>query len=339
MKFRLDIRIVKPAVCLMAILVLLLGGMLFLRTWEEDNARVPAEPSEDVGQEDPRDGQELTWYNGGWYARRDDLELTLILGIDNNSEEGWLEDRVFTQADFLMLMAVDRKNKTCSAIHLNRDTMTDYQILTDSGRVVETTTGQLTLAHSYGGTEALRCKNTMNAVSNLLYGVKINHYISVTMDGVAALNDLAGGVTLEVMDDLTGFDPALVKGETVTLKGQQALTYIRSRLGLEDSSNLRRMERQRQYLEALQAQLTARVRGDVNFIVNSLLEVTPYMTSDCTVDQLAALSEAVEEYGMDDFRTLDGEADYSGEYVEFHVDEEALQSLVMELFYEQVEDG
>lgn len=57
----------------------------------------------------------------------------------------------------------------------------------------------------------------------LLYGVEIDHYISLMMDGVAVLNDLAGGVTLKVMDDFGAFDPALVQGETVTLRGEQAL--------------------------------------------------------------------------------------------------------------------
>ena len=59
----------------------------------------------------------------------------------------------------------------------------------------------------------------MKAVSNLLFGIEINHYLSFTMDAVALVNDLVGGVQVEVLDDLTFLDPALRKGETVTLKG------------------------------------------------------------------------------------------------------------------------
>ena len=54
---------------------------------------------------------------------------------------------------------------------------------------------QLSLAHAYGDTPAARCRNTVTAVSGLLYGIEIDHYISLSMDGVIILNNLAGGVT------------------------------------------------------------------------------------------------------------------------------------------------
>ena len=37
--------------------------------------------------------------------------------------------------------------------------------------------------------------------------MKIDHYMTLTMDAVGILNDLAGGVTLEVLDDMTELDP------------------------------------------------------------------------------------------------------------------------------------
>ena len=44
-------------------------------------------------------------------------------------------------------------------------------------------TGQLALAHTYGSGEEDSCENTVLAVENLLYGVGIDHYVSLTMDG------------------------------------------------------------------------------------------------------------------------------------------------------------
>ena len=93
---------------------------------------------------------------------------------------------------------------------------------------------------------------------------------------MALLNDLVGGVTLEVLDDFSGIDDTLVQGETVTLKGQQALTYVRSRGGLEDSTNLHRMERQRQYLSALQGQLSSKAQSDDGFTLEALLQLNEY---------------------------------------------------------------
>lgn len=338
MKFRLDVRILKPLVCLAAVLALFLGGMLLLRTWEEDSARGTVDVPDDEVPQGSTNARGQIWYDGSWYVPRDGLELTLLLGVDNNSQESdWIEGRIYTQSDFMLLVIVDRENGRCSAIHLNRDTIGEYQQLSDSGRVTGTATGQLTLAHAYGGTEEMRCENTVDAVSRLLYGVEIDHYVSLMMDGVAVLNDLAGGVTLEVMDDFGAFDPALVQGETVTLRGEQALTYIRSRMGMEDGTNLRRMERQKQYMEALEEQLTTRTDLDDAFIVSALMDLNPYMTSDCTANQLADFAQALQEYGVSRYLTIDGEAVEGEKHLEFHVDEDALQKLVMDEFFQRVD--
>ena len=50
------------------------------------------------------------------------------------------------------------------------------------------------------------CRYQAKAVSNLLYGVSIDHFCSVTMDAVAVINDAVGGVSVQVMDDMTMVD-------------------------------------------------------------------------------------------------------------------------------------
>ena len=217
--------------------------------------------------------------------------------------------------------------------------MTQIQILGVTGEPAGTFTGQLALAHTYGSGEEDSCENTVLAVENLLYGMEIDHYVSLTMDGVALLNDLVGGVTVEVLDDFSGIDDSLVQGETVTLQGQQALTYVRSRGGLEDSSNLRRMARQRQYLAALQQQLKAAVQQEDGFTLDALLQLNEYMVSDCTVNQLSDLGNSLAAYQVGDILTTPGDAQEGEEFMEFTVDEDALQQLVMDVFYETVEES
>ena len=285
------------------------------------------------------DGREITYYNGTAYARREDLETVLLLGVDKfegETPEGYINNQ---QTDFLLLLVMDKENETCTPIQLNRDTMTQIQILGVTGEPAGTTTGQLALAHTYGSGEEDSCENTVLAVENLLYGMEIDHYVSLTMDGVALLNDLVGGVTVEVLDDFSGIDDSLVQGETVTLQGQQALTYVRSRGGLEDSSNLHRMERQRQYLSALQQQLKAAVRQEDGFTLDALLQLNEYMVSDCTVDQLSDLGNSLAAYQVSDILTTPGDAQEGEEFMEFTVDEAALQQLVMDVFYEPVEES
>lgn len=341
MKFRVDVRVLKGTAAILAVVLVLLAGMLLLQRWE-NTQDAPVSSSGDASSVEagaPVDGREITYYNGTAYARREDLETVLLLGVDKfegETPEGYINNQ---QADFLLLLVMDKQNETCTPIQLNRDTMTQIQILGVTGELAGTFTGQLALAHTYGSGEEDSCENTVLAVSNLLYGMEIDHYVSLTMDGVALLNDLVGGVTVEVLDDFTGIDDSLVQGETVTLQGQQALTYVRSRGGLEDSSNLHRMERQRQYLAALQQQLKAAVQQEDGFTLDALLQLNEYMVSDCTVNQLSDLGDSLAAYQVSDILTTPGDAQEGEEYMEFTVDEAALQQLVMDVFYEPVEES
>ena len=339
MKFRVNVRVLKGTAAILAVVLVLLAGMLLLQRWEntQDAPVSSSGLSSAVEAGAPVDGREITYYNGTAYARREDLETVLLLGVDKfegETPEGYINNQ---QADFLLLLVMDKQHETCTPIQLNRDTMTQIQILGVTGEPAGTFTGQLALAHTYGSGEEDSCENTVLAVSNLLYGMEIDHYVSLTMDGVALLNDLVGGVTVEVLDDFSGIDDSLVQGETMTLKGQQALTYVRSRGGLEDSSNLRRMERQRQYLSALQQQLKAAVQQEDGFTLDALLQLNEYMVSDCTVDQLSDLGDSLAAYQVSDILTTPGEAQVGEEYMEFTVDEDALQQLVLEVFYDAVD--
>lgn len=341
MKFRVDVRVLKGTAAILAVVLVLLAGMLLLQRWENtQDAPVSSQrPSSAVEAGAPVDGREITYYNGTAYARREDLETVLLLGVDKfegETPEGYVNNQ---QADFLLLLVMDKQNETCTPIQLNRDTMTQIQILGVTGEPAGTFTGQLALAHTYGSGEEDSCENTVLAVENLLYGMEIDHYVSLTMDGVALLNDLVGGVTVEVLDDFSGIDDSLVQGETVTLQGQQALTYVRSRGGLEDSSNLHRMERQRQYLSALQQQLKQASQQDSGFTLDALLQLNEYMVSDCTVNQLSDLGDSLAAYQVSDILTTPGDAQEGEEFMEFTVDEAALQQLVMEVFYEPVEES
>ena len=341
MKFRVDVRVLKGTAAILAVVLVLLAGMLLLQRWE-NTQDAPVSSSGEASSVEagaPVDGREITYYNGTAYAKRENLETVLLLGVDKfegETPEGYVNNQ---QTDFLLLLVMDKENETCTPIQLNRDTMTQIQILGVTGEPAGTFTGQLALAHTYGSGEEDSCENTVLAVSNLLYGMEIDHYVSLTMDGVALLNDLVGGVTVEVLDDFSGIDDSLVQGETVTLQGQQALTYVRSRGGLEDSSNLRRMERQRQYLAALQQQLKQASQQEDGFTLDALLQLNDYMVSDCTVDQLSDLGNSLAAYQVSDILTTPGDAQEGEEFMEFTVDEAALQQLVMDVFYEPVEES
>lgn len=270
------------------------------------------------------------YYESEWYVPNDSIESILILGIDK--KEGGSNDRQNSeQADFLALVVMNKDDETYQILHLNRDTMTDIPQTDAFGEVYGYVEGQLTLAHTYGNDDKIRCRNTMNTVEKLLYGVNIDHYLSLTMDAVAILNDSIGGVTVQLMDDFTELDESFVKDAVVTLKGEQALAYVQARGSLEDNTNLHRMERQQQYITALIEKLSG---YDFENTVDTMTEVNEYLVSDCTVDQLSRLIERLGSYTYEGTVSPEGEALKGAEFMEYHVDDQALQALVVEMFYE-----
>lgn len=306
------------------VICLLISFFMLLNAWETKQKQIAL----------PEVDRDSITYNGVKYVQRKDLDTVLIMGLDKFEEDevsGTYLNR--QQSDFMLLVAVDRKAKTYSALHLNRDAMTEMSVLGERGERIGTVTGQLTLAHTYGTGGKESCHNSVEAVSNLLHGVKIDHYLSMTMDAVAILNDYAGGVTVEVLDDFSQIDPSLVQGETVTLKSLQALTYVRTRRNLEDSSNVHRMERQRQYITALMDQVEVKSAEDPTFFAKALAKVSEYLVSDVTLNQMQVLSEQVNEYEFTGFKTLEGEAIKGEKYMEYYVDEEALMETVLELYF------
>jgi LCP family protein required for cell wall assembly len=256
------------------------------------------------------------------------------LGLDKFDEveaiEGYTNNK---QADFVMLLVIDDNEKTVTALHINRDTMADIPVLGIAGEKIGMVNKQLALAHTYGNGREVSCRNTADAVSSMLYNITVNHYVSVTMDSVPVYNDLVGGVEVTVLDDFAGIDDELVKGETVTLKGEKALTYIRSRKGLDDSSNSTRMVRQRQYLDALYKKSIECKNSDENFVLTAVLKMADYMVSDCSSNQLTELAQTIIDYEFTEIRTIEGDNVVGEKHMEFFPDVDSLKKNVVELFY------
>ena len=71
----------------------------------------------------------------------------------------------------------------------------------------------------------------------------INGYLSLNMGGVGILVDLMEGITVKVTSDFSAVDPALTEGQTITMNGEQALEFVRTRKDVDDQTNLARMGR------------------------------------------------------------------------------------------------
>lgn len=274
--------------------------------------------------------------NGTWYTRKGCVETILLIGVDKyesvlRQDKG---NRNQQQSDALFLLAVDCRNETYRLIHINRDTMVKIHMLDMNGNVYNDFVGQLALSHTYGTGSNDSCLNTVSSVSDFLYGLQIDHYASVSMDAVGILNDMIGGVTLTVLDDMTVLNESFVKGSEVTLKGENALQYIRARQSLEDSTNVARMKRQRQYVTAFLEQAKKKISEDSVLAYRILDKVSEYLVSDLSLNDLAVFSDILNQYTFDGIYTIDGKTRKGNQFIEFYPDEARLQELILNMFYE-----
>ena len=193
----------------------------------------------------------LAAQRGGGY-RASELTNLLLIGVDDaGSALGGTAD----EADFLLLLTMDRKNKAVSALQLDCDTVADIRAYDDGGNYAGVRQARLRQAYGSGTSAAEGCKNTVWAVSGLLGNIPIDGYIALDLSCIAALTEALGGVDITLEEDYSQIDPALTAGAALTLRGQQAEHLVRDRESGDDGTNAARMRRQRAFFRALRAQL------------------------------------------------------------------------------------
>ena len=263
---------------------------------------------------------------------RKDLETILVMGLDKNERSEMLEGYVNkTQSDFLLLLVIDRENRSINSLQINRDTMTEITRLGVFGGSAGKYTAQIALAHAYGSGGSDSALNAVKAVSNFLGGVKIDHYMTFTMDSVALVNDMVGGVTVFIEDDFSEMDPSLVQGQEITLKGEQALHFVRGRTNVADGTNLNRMARQRQYMMGLYEKIMAAAAQDEAFPEKLVKKLADAFDTDLSVYQLDSLFDTLLECKMGEILTIEGE-NVRGEFMEFYADPDSVAQAVQTLF-------
>ena len=315
-------RFVVAALILILVLVMIYSGLRILEStvFYEERAEEPV-PTKTITR------------NGIDYFPRQDITVLLVMGID---EEGPVKDsgsyRNNGEADMVAALILDQTDETYTILSLNRDMMLPMPVLGIGGKRAGSFYGQLALSHTYGSGLADSAENTRQTVSDLLYGITIDHYVAMNMDAIGILNDAVGGVKITVVDDFSEVDSSLPKGE-VTLNRAQALTYVRTRKDVGNQLNLSRMERHKEYLLGLTAALGEKFRDSDSFTAEVYEEMSPYMVTDCTVNVISGLMQRCMDYKLKQIVSLEGENKLGEEFYEFYADEEKLDALILQLFY------
>lgn len=280
-------------------------------------------------------------YNGKTYLYKEDILTFLCMGIDRKGEVE-AADNLFQggQADSLFLAVLDPDEKRIRIIGINRDTMTEINIYDANGLYAGKQVAQIALAHAYGEGLEESCENTVEAVSNLFYGLPIHGYCALNMSVISTVNDAVGGVDVTIPASLVGKEEGWTEGEQVHLMGEAAYTFIHYRDTKVDRSAEERLERQKQYLHAFVDQAKEAMRADMTLPLKLYTQVTPYMVTDITSDEAVYLAGQALSYSFspEDIYGMEGHVEMGETFEEFYQDDTALYEMILEIFYEELQE-
>ena len=292
--------------------------------------------------------EEETWqegwvkHNGTIYAYNEEMMTFLFMGIDKDGDAKEVaEGTEGGQADALFLAAVNPKDQTVKIIGLNRNTMADVDIYNEEGAYVNTVKAQIAVQHGFGNGMEESCDYQCRAVSRLFYGLPIHGYAAINMAAIPALNDAVGGVDVTVQEDLSIKDPLLVEGAQVHLEGKSAFWYVKYRDTNQFGSADGRLERQKQYLAGFMQAAKETVKEDISVVTRIYSALRPMMVTNITSGEAVYLATELLDYdfgGKDGLRMMKGETVMGEVFEEFYADEEALYEMILDIFYEPVDE-
>lgn len=274
------------------------------------------------------------------YVYNEDIMTFLFMGIDKAGKLKTTD--VFAdggQSDVMLLVVVNPDKERIDLININRDTMVDiycYGSVIDGA--TEVVKAQLTTQYGFGDGAAISAGYTKEAVSKLFYDLPITGYLSLGFDAITVLNDAIGGVDVVCPEDLTFDMPYWTEGAALHLEGYYAVHYVRLRDVTVFESARSRQVRQKQYVNAFVDKALSEIKKDITLPVTMYRQALKYMNTDLTPDQMAYLGSKALSYELGEIYSMEGETVMGELFEEFYPDEEKLKELILQVFYEPVNE-
>ncbi len=286
-------------------------------------------------------------YEDKVYEYREDTLNFLLMGIDRGGElssETKLTDWKAGKADVIFLLSLCREDKTLSAIGIPRNSMVSIEVFNDKSECIDTIYNQISLQYAYAGGGELGLAKMTESVSELFGGLPIHGACAVSYDAVSEITNRLGGIEVTVPDDMTAYNRNYTQGSRQTLTGKNVVNYLRYRDMYTLGSPTVRLTRQKEFMKTAAACVLQEIKANPAFVKETYEAVKSYMNTDISVDEAVyiatqALDCAFSEdsfyqlSGEDKAKYIDDEGDY---YNDYYLDEEALKSLMMKVFYKEV---
>ena len=324
---------------ILAVLVFAVLAFVGLRTWGHLDIMKKTDAN---GA--PLAYQETIEYKGHTYKYNDDVFSMAFLGIDQREMLDVKSTDFVGAADADIVVAINTKTGETKVIAVPRDTMVDVDIWSTSGIFLRTEKTQLCLAYAYGDGGRKSCENSISSISRVLYNIPIQKYYALDLDGVAPLNDSIGGVTLTAKYSIPEYN--IKYGDKVTLLGDAAEAYVRTRDMDKITASLDRTDRQMQYVKAFAEQALPAVVKDFSTISKLYNTASKYSQTNLSLNNATYVGSLLLSKGVTEFKpyTIKGTMKASEDalmpeivHAEFYPDEDNLMETVLDVFYTQVD--
>ena len=291
--------------------------------------------TDDASVSSEENTSESITYKGKTYVYNDHLSNYLFMGIDTKGDMETAESGNAGQADAIFLTSMDRVTKEMQVISIPRDTMTEIEMFSVSRKSLGLMENHINLQYAQGDGKTESCELMKTAVSKLLGGIPVHGYCSVNMDGIPVMTEAAGNVQVVIPDNsLEEVNPEFTEGAEVTLTKDNVEQFVRYRNTGREQSALVRQDRQKIFIEAYMKKAQEQYAKDASFVTGLYESMKPYMVTNIGNDLFVKLLSVAQE-GKSSVHTLPGKGAQGEYFDEYRVDEEALQEMIISVFYRE----
>lgn len=266
-----------------------------------DDTGRPAEakPASEV-ESDVEEDYSASGYNNN-------IKNIVLIGVDRYELGEQPTFRSAGQSDTVMILSFDLRKKEYFFISVNRDLDVPVENFSLIGESYGFVNEQIALAYAYGDGTSISGKNVIKSL-NCLFDNRIpfQGFIAAPMTIISTLADAVDGVPVEIVDDFTGVDDTLKKGEVAVLRGEHAEKYIRARKYMKkDPYNEFRMTRQFAFCESFINK--AKTTMTAKQLVSLYEDVMDMMVTNIGKNEITKWIATIYDYDFKGFYRIDGE--------------------------------
>jgi|GEM_PF-1787547 len=300
-------RIVLYIFCMVLVAGLVIAGVMVLRIRSAASNPVSVffgdeivVPEAQIGDE-PVIRQVDLVRNEKSYAKKENILSIAVLGRDATPVEERRDDGGNT--DIMIVMAIDLTTGEIRAISIPRDSVAHIYHYKYQKPVIDNDYfDKLNGAYGAGGPgneDEVQLANSVACIEEHLntfgtYDIKISNYVEIGLTGLRELTDYVGGVEVTLNNGIPGVGS---KGQTVTLSGKTAMTFVRDRHN--SGGDLGRVSNSQMYIKALARKLQSMGVVEIAPKIASTMVSKNLMRTDLKVEEIGALAGLLANVDVD----------------------------------------